>query len=185
MLLLRRPLESTLTPSVRLVHQARRGVALIKAIRSAASGRSAVIRLPINHPTILREYRSSATARYNQPSVVLVNVTSAAYTRFGAATSNCRINRLADHQLGQITPSAQSAEERFKPPTRTRLHFSHSFGASARMSQAPRHSKHTPLPGIRSVSTSVSSRCTLGLYRFCVVKVKRRDAGGRGVGLQS
>jgi hypothetical protein len=53
------------------------------------------MRLPIDHSTILREYRSSTTARYNQPSVILMNVISAAHTRFGLATLNCRTNRFS------------------------------------------------------------------------------------------
>ena len=143
----------------------------LKAIWSAASGRSAVIRLPIDHPTILRQYRSSTTARYNQPSVVLMNVISAAHTRFGSATSNCRINRFS--ATGRAWPeSVVLLEHRFPRPRRPAARISRATRWREQRTPVARSSRYTlgepyrPLLSSRTVSMCARS-CASSSTRFC------------------
>jgi|GEM_PF-5161614 hypothetical protein len=60
------------------------------AISKASTTSRLVIRSPIDQPTISREYKSSTTARYRQPSRVGMYVRSATQTWLIATGSNCR-----------------------------------------------------------------------------------------------
>ena len=64
------------------------------AMRSAERASSVSMRSDIAQPTTRREYRSSRTARNNQPSVVAMYVMSPASTRLGARTVKLRSKRL-------------------------------------------------------------------------------------------
>ncbi len=56
------------------------GARFASAMVSAYSVSSTVIRWLIAQPTTRREYRSSSTARYSQPSIVQICVRSPAHT---------------------------------------------------------------------------------------------------------
>ena len=57
---------------------------------------STLIVLDSDHPTTLREYRSITTARYNQPSMVLMYVMSETQARFGPLVRKHPPNRFGD-----------------------------------------------------------------------------------------
>ena len=61
----------------------------------AFNASSRVMRFDIAHPTTRREYRSSTTARYNQPQRVQTSVMSAAYLQFSASAVKSRSSTLA------------------------------------------------------------------------------------------
>ena len=80
-----------LAAAIRVVQEAGCGCPLHQRHVEGMLARCTVGQWPIAQPITMREYRSSTTARYSQPSIVHTYVSSPAHTRLGGATWNWRL----------------------------------------------------------------------------------------------
>jgi len=79
------------------------GFRLQTAMSKASKTRSRASVGCIDHPMIIRLWRSMTTARYNQPSHVRMYVMSVTHATSGRSTVNCRCNRFGAMIDGILT----------------------------------------------------------------------------------